>query len=119
MSKSLRGKRPSGGEKISGGFFPTEVKIGPMTYSVELTDTEEMGRLREVSSEIEVQEGMAHCQQQETLLHEVLHGIFITAGSRSLGLEGDEEEKVVRLISPYVLMFIRENPEVIDYLREA
>lgn len=62
--------------------------------------------------------GVATDKQREALLHEALHGI-VDAGSLLVYLHGDNEEPFVKTLAPQLLMFLRDNPHVVDYLMEG
>ena len=53
--------------------------------------------------------------QQQTLLHEVMHGIIAEAGLRFM-FEGDQQEHVVNALSSQLLAFMKENRQAMAYL---
>ena len=57
---------------------------------------------------------------RDTLLHETLHALFAQTGlSENNGpLSGDNEEQVVRALTPLLLHLLRENKNLIQFLIE-
>jgi hypothetical protein len=57
---------------------------------------------------------------KETLLHEILHAIIDQTALSSDGgpLTGDQEEQVVRSLSPLLYHTLRKNPQVFGWLVE-
>jgi hypothetical protein len=58
---------------------------------------------------------------KETLLHETLHAIIAQTGLSETGgpLSGDNEEHLVRTLSPLLLHLMRENRGLIQFLIEG
>ena len=56
-------------------------------------------------------------QMRETLLHEVLHVCFDVSGL-SHELEDDEEETIVRQLSPILLQALQDNPGLVELLTD-
>jgi len=96
--------------------IPGVVRIGSCYYDVEFTnDTltvdgrEVMGVIEYYNHVIRIKMGMGDVQQQEqTLLHELVHGI---ARDRSLDL-GENEETIVDEISKGLHQVILDNPRM-------
>jgi len=96
--------------------IPGVVRIGSCYYDVEFTnDTltvdgrEVMGVIEYYNHVIRIKMGMGDIQQQEqTLLHELVHGI---ARDRSLDL-GENEEMIVDEISKGLHQVILDNPRM-------
>jgi len=100
-----------------------QIQIGPIVYQVIISNRaiERLNRASGGSSRGEVH----HTKQDmvidsadgpdriaETLLHEILHGIF-----RVYSLEDKEaDESFIRLLSPILLDTLRRNSEVTDFL---
>jgi len=96
--------------------IPGVVRIGSCYYDVEFTnDTltvdgrEVMGVIEYYNHVIRIKMGMGDIQQQEqTFLHEVVHGI-----TRDRGMElGDQEETIVDEISKGLHQVILDNPRM-------
>jgi len=51
--------------------------------------------------------------QQESLMHELLHAIIKQTG---LQWEEEKEETVIRTLSPFILMMLRDNPDFVAWL---
>lgn len=56
-------------------------------------------------------------RERETLLHECLHGLLGKMGY-TLERSDDEEEALVKRLSPLLLDFIRSNPRLVAYLSQ-
>jgi hypothetical protein len=58
--------------------------------------------------------------ERETLLHEILHAIIDQTALATDGgpLTGDQEEQVVRTLSPLLYHTLRRNPQVLGWLVE-
>lgn len=54
--------------------------------------------------------------KREVLLHEVLHAIFVASGA--LVFFEEHEEEIVSILSPPLLVALRENPELVAFLLE-
>jgi hypothetical protein len=63
---------------------------------------------------IEVAENLCPQVKAEILLHEILHACC-TYGN--VGLEDDDEERVVNGIAPVLLGFLIHNPEIVEWLQ--
>lgn len=99
---------------------PDEVKIGAHNYSVIRKPAAEMedktnGKMM-MYAEVDAlaifsRKRMPLSKRQEFLLHEILHICGHPA------VQGDEDEKFVTVVAPVLLQVIRENPELIEFLR--
>lgn len=99
---------------------PARVKIVGKAYGVtyapqahpELNDPEDgelHGRIRHESQQVYVLETLSLEQEQDTLLHEVFHGI-----EAAMGLDLEEDE-ILRLATG-LLAVIKDNPTFVRYL---
>ena len=59
-----------------------------------------------------------HDGQRATFLHEHLHAMFAIVGLRADMLTVATEERVVKLLAPILLDFLRTNPRAIAYMLE-
>lgn len=88
------------------------VKIAGIEYSVEPfepdVDRNLMGRLQYDTANIYVRRDLTLDKKMETLLHEVIHVVYMNAGLTP----SDEEEKVVTAISSGVYQFLKDNKDV-------
>lgn len=55
-------------------------------------------------------------QMAETFLHEVLHALLDKVGHGSNQMGAEEHEAMVNRLAPVLLLFLRDNPRVIEYL---
>lgn len=103
-------------------MIPDEVRVGPAIYRVRLKKPLPMlcGQTVHEKNLIRLSANQAPPSMRDTLLHEVLHGVFWTGGLGSVfDIGKDEEEKLVRALTPWVLGLIRDNPELVTFLQEA
>ncbi len=99
--------------------IPHKIKLGYFVYSLRLeqhvigngdelcyglTDFERM--------EIQIDAKQSTQMQRETLFHELLHVALHDCGL----VESDLEEKLIRVISPRVMQFMQDNPELVKVL---
>lgn len=106
--------------------MPKQIKVGPVVYQVKhsrkamnaaelqqkdylLGLSEEQGRL------ISIEPEQPLTGLQSVLLHETLHSIFSVSGM-SYKWEHDEEERMVRRLTPFLLSVLKDNPELLAYL---
>jgi len=56
-------------------------------------------------------------QQVDTYLHEAMHAIMCVAGLRhTLDIDQASEERIISGLAPLLLLFLRTNPRVAEYL---
>lgn len=93
------------------------IDIGPYRYTLYRSPTQLQGYsgLLDTDTRTIVIDGTRSAAgQQETVLHEVLHGIIDLTNLRA-GDDG-EEEKLVSAIAPWLLLVLRENPKLVEYI---
>lgn len=94
---------------------PTRVVVGPFTWKVDWTQPADdvMGETLLASLTIRVDPTMHEDVARETLMHEVLHACYKTAGIDStVALE----EQIVSGVSPLLLDALRRSPNLAEYL---
>lgn len=107
--------------------IPESVKIGPFIYKIILNKEkvqkhaldihqELYGYIDKDKLEIILDSRIEHQRMQETLLHEVLHGI-IDPVARSINVQAEEE--IVTLCSPMLLDVLRSNKKFLKYLLDG
>lgn len=100
--------------------LPEEVFLGAAAYDVR--EKKRMDLLGETFNDdclIEIKRKQGAACKRDTLLHECLHGIvWVSGGAKLFDLSHDDEEKLVRLLTPWLLALIRDNPALIAYLTE-
>lgn len=88
------------------------IKISGIDYSVDGFDTDVdrnlMGRLSYDTAQIYIRNDLPIDKKMETLLHEVMHAVYMNSGLQP----GDEEEKVVTALSSGVYQFLKDNKDV-------
>lgn len=99
--------------------MPTSVKVGAHVYNVfrksavELGE-DNLGHCDSAALQIWVKKRLRISKAQEILLHEILHAITLQA----LGCERPyTDEEFITVIAPILLQVLRENPELLEYLR--
>lgn len=122
-------KAVNSSKRLSTTERPTNSKIGPFAFDIsyleEVVDEQgdaycaadevTLGHCFGYTGKIEIKSDMSDTMEKDTLLHEHLHAIWFAAGIRSLATL--EEESAVGLLTPWLLMFIRDNPDLIGYLQ--
>jgi hypothetical protein len=100
--------------------LPKTVYVGPYDYNVKLTKSlgdSLYGETDNTNSEILVHPEQSKSSRRDTFLHEVLHAIFHTSGaSKALGWDMKTEEQLIRLINPWLVQVLQDNPDLIAYL---
>ncbi len=100
--------------------FPASIRIGYRDYDVVELPAREgegegiYGRHSAFLNRIEVRADVKPFERADTLLHEVLHGVWQMAD-----LPKKDEERCVTLISRGLTQVIRDNPHLIAYLQDA
>jgi hypothetical protein len=94
-----------------------KVKIGNQTYEiieVECVDKHSSlaGQIKFYDSIIRIDKGLSTEQKQETIIHEVLHGIEYFMGM-------DLEEDVIKQFGRGLTMVFKDNPRLLEYLGES
>ena len=104
---------------------PDTVQVGPYTVTlvedqaaIDRRSVEERGRLLghydECTTTITLAPDLTPDIRAETILHELLHAITAMTGLAN-ELE-DDDEKIVRRLSPALLDMLRRNPALVEYL---
>jgi hypothetical protein len=98
--------------------MPKVVQVGPYTYKVVLLAKEMSELYGETDSReqaIRLHPDQARDSMADTLLHEVLHAVWHCSGLH----DGKyNEEQVVRGLTTWLLLVLRDNPELVSYLCE-
>ena len=88
------------------------INIAGIMYTVDPFETDVdrnlMGRLAYDTAQIYVRKDLPLDKKMETLLHEVIHAVYMNSGLHP----GDEEEKVVTALSSGIYQFLKENKDV-------
>lgn len=101
-------------------MLPPSVRVGPYVFTVAVVDQydeeDPFGWTDWKRELIVVDRNLPAITRRDTLLHEVLHVVNWASGLQErLGV--DEEELVTRQLSPWLLMLMRDNPELIKFLQ--
>lgn len=67
------------------------------------------------SQVIAIDAGLGDDKTRETFLHENLHAMLSLAGMKG-DLDGVAEERVIKRLSPILLLYLRDNPRVYTFL---
>lgn len=102
---------------------PKIIFIGPHDYEVSISkkkiDSNLFGETDNTNSEIHVHPDQSLQNKRDTLLHEILHAIAFASGMKKVLEWNDEtEEKVIRLLSPWLLGVVQDNPDLIEWITE-
>jgi hypothetical protein len=106
--------------------IPSNVKIGAADYSVttdpmvalggnEGTRAWLYGSTDHVTLRIMVNPATASGQQQDTLLHEALHGV-VAVFNLMPDWNREQEETFVSRFTPLLLLLLRDNPELVRFV---
>jgi hypothetical protein len=102
---------------------PKSVKVGPFRYKVRFGVHEHdeghllLGRLHHISETMLVSTIQSKRNQQETMVHESLHGILeLTGLSYEMRDQPEMEEELVRRLAPTILGWLRENKGMTTWL---
>lgn len=103
--------------------LPDTIQLGPHTYTVKCVGGRDvpLGEIDNVNLDFKVDPAQSISQMRDTILHELLHGLLdmIGVGER-LGLQQlldhDQEERLVRSLSPWLLDTLRRNPQLVEFL---
>lgn len=110
--------------------LPAAVQIGPHRYDVQC-DADATVALRELAPDrigssdagalrIQIAHHLHPSQQQDTLLHEILHMLLHQLGLQpslaNASHDDDVEERVVHALAPALLDLLRRNPDLVAYL---
>lgn len=89
-----------------------KIKVGGIDYAVSIEDlsdfnngeTFRMGQCHEVKAVIEISEGMSVQRQNQTLIHEMMHAVFIESG-----IDAENEEELVNSIALVLYQVLKDN----------
>lgn len=114
--------RPTPGGVEVESELPESIRIGPYDYSVrpmdriEQLETGAMGMCDEEFNVISLAEDSQPIHKAETLIHEILHGLW---GAADLPNEGEvDEERIVTALAKGILQVARDNPAVLAYVAQ-
>ena len=95
------------------------VRVGPFDIKIKPLEGEErdkcLGTFSETTLSISMRDIFETDQQEaEAFLHELLHGIYCVLGVKSK----DQEERIISQMSIGMASVFRDNPQLIDWLKE-
>jgi len=97
-------------------MLPSYIQVGPYRYKVVLLAKDMNDLYGETDSRnqmIRLHPEQARDSMADTLLHEVMHAIWACSGMH----EGRvTEEQAVRGLTTWLLLVLRDNPELVEYL---
>lgn len=114
--------------------MPKTVKIGAAVYTFD--NSEENWHSRVINghvtidtwgetdhklNQVHIRAGQSLSQEQHTVIHEVLHLIWFYSLSDSVMGQvphEDKEEYMVGALEPFMLMVLRDNPDLLEYLTQ-
>jgi hypothetical protein len=69
---------------------------------------------------IKILKGQSPANKRDTLMHESLHAILYAAGGHVLlPLNHDDEERLIRFLSPWLVALLRDNPDFVDFITDG
>lgn len=98
---------------------PSTLKMGCITYKIVWTDLDDLhGDTDKSKKIIRINKGDSQDVQQETLFHEILHVAMEDMGYLKFNYteKDDQEEDIIRYISPRLVLALRESPEVLNFI---
>lgn len=96
--------------------LPSRVRIGHLDIAVRVVSRGEAERMGAPAwfdndaLEICIREDLPAPVAGECFVHESLHALFFASDNH--GLTDEQEERAVRALSPFLLMALRDNPQV-------
>ena len=107
-------------------MIPKKLKLGAFTFTVKTDATALLKESERLASnlygatnyqnlQIVVHPDVAPMQMKDTLLHEVLHTCFHDYPE----LSNEDEESMIRFVTPRLLDALRSNPRFVEFLTEA
>lgn len=102
--------------------LPKKVKVGTLTFVIIEEDLNRgypiklYGETDRVGAKILLQPDVADTLKSDTLMHEIIHAVWLAAG---IQMDEKEEEDIVARIAPLLLMTLRENPSILTYLLDG
>lgn len=101
--------------------IPSHVLVGPYLYKVTVEERQSSGDDLFGECDVHTQTvylspGQARDSMADSLLHEVLHAIWAASGLHDGRYN---EEQCVRGITTWLLLVLRDNPELVTYLTET
>jgi Zn-dependent peptidase ImmA (M78 family) len=100
--------------------LPDSVRVGAATYTFKRRKMDALyGQTHHRKAVINLNTKQADTQLRDTVLHEILHVIFNQAGMASIldTWTHEHEEMMTRLLAPWVLSVIRDNPDLLAFLQ--
>ena len=102
---------------------PKRVTIGASSWTVRVTEQidasadDKLGITNGRRSEIQITSVQSPSSMRDTLLHELLHALCYESGlSPAMGIAEDDEERMIRILTPSLLLLLRRNPQLLAYL---
>lgn len=104
---------------------PKHIKVGPYYYEVYFmkppfpgaSEEFEFGASEHGHLQIFIDNTVHLMVQIETLCHEILHCIFYNTGM-AMEWGHTKEERYIRVLSPWLVDILRDNPDFTDFLRQ-
>lgn len=92
---------------------PTIVRILGRDYSIDYElDNGDLGSCDTNANEIEIMEGLPPVEERDTVLHEILHGVWALMGIDYPKIE----ETIVNRLATGLTQVFQDNPELMKYL---
>ena len=102
---------------------PRLVKVGALSYTVHHDQDRisggDRGNIDAESNAIRIAPSLEASRKRVIVLHEVVHAVLEAAGWRWDDTRERGHEDVVNTITPGLLAVLRDNPDLVAYLREG
>lgn len=104
--------------------LPKKFKVGCIVWRLSFEDLEEQGVHGDTDKEkkvVRIHTKDARDVQRETLFHELMHVAMEDCSvlKHSYSDKYDQEEDLIRYISPRLVLILQENPELSDFITKG
>lgn len=103
--------------------FPSRVQVGhkvfAVRYEVGLTKLADVtGGCMPDTEEVLIDSKLGPATERETILHELMHALWhMTLLEKAI--PSAKQEDIIYTLAPGLLLMLRDNPELVDYLLEG
>jgi len=100
--------------------LPPTIKVGDLLYEVrpfpsDIEVDQFYGRLDRARCRLEYAGSLHKEHRLQTILHEVLHAVYKNGSLEA----GDEEERVVSILGAGLAQVLKDNPELLKWIRSV
>jgi predicted nucleic acid-binding protein len=93
------------------------VKVGPTDFSIEYVplNDELFGDFSYINSRIRIEQNLKGTALVDTVLHEILHAIWKLGQLKD---KREDEERAVAIMATYLTQVLRDNPNMLTWLKK-